>query len=200
MTRSLNYSNTDDTIARRVIDDALRDRDSLIWYQLTDSTYAAQTLRILVVIEKLTQAAFAARGKDYAELKFQFNQGRLSRRQLLEAKRDYEEWKARTNHFRAVVNEKMHLARKGARAANRAEWENRQLSEADELRKLISELAMAAARHRRDTTDPTTAARLLWARMDVLCFPSSGGGHRPTLTEYTDRKLARETNSLIEQQ
>jgi hypothetical protein len=167
----------------------------MAWNELLAPDRAEQTHRILGLLEgdirsQMTQRAAAAG----------LTTNRKRRGAAAEVHKysdetaEYYEWHARAVRYQQAIIARISEARAAAKAARIARAKAEDAANEHTWRAAIAELAENIAIHQQDTEanfDPTSADRLLWARLDLVHTP--GGG---TLRDLTKRVSKREPAKL----
>lgn len=177
-TYGANYSPDDDEAAREYIESLLladghRDNEPA-WTHLLTAPYAAQTDALL---SRIHQDGLKVGADSKAHLVKRLRQVKNgSSRHLYNVEvAEHKEWVLNWTRFQAAIVTRKAQAKKAVREINI----KASATDAHQVnihhRDIVARLALAIAKHREETLDPTPADRALWASLDEVCVPYRGG-------------------------
>lgn len=113
----LPYGLAEDDAARRFIGTQINSPHPRAWRRLLSARRAEQTQRALVALMLDVHAQHADRKRVFGTVELAHRQGRLSERELTQARLDYDTWKARVAHYRRAVQQHLDEAKHHAKQA-----------------------------------------------------------------------------------
>lgn len=167
MTRvvALPYEPDDDVAADRMINDALRTRDTSAWRALTQPKYVLQTERILFATLEDIERSIGQRKAEFDRIRDRRAEGVVSHEEWTQHKQAWQEWKGRTEHFQVLTRQYLRMVVDCARPVRGDGLRH-------ELISAVRGLAEAVQRHRAatllDGLEPSAADRALWARLSLV--------------------------------
>lgn len=185
MRKPLPYSPDDDIAAVTYVREALRRSPHGNWPALLANSRVVQTYRVLRRIES---GAIQTRVHHYEAIRSaeaDRDARLISAAEYAEKYREYTEWRQRSVVFDSVLRQYLDMAVDQVRMIRRD-------AVAESLRQVLLTLAVAVDEHRdAHTGEESLADKALWARLQLLPWPTTAGVKRRVLADAVAAERAR---------